>query len=118
VVGALNTCEQELREKAYAVVMTNRYGGPERMIDLVMSRLSGPAIDLEDVAPFEERKAIVHGYSRIAGYSAKQCARQPVSRMCSPLHGTEVAELPDARQDLVPIVSFRHPRAKARKRSQ
>jgi len=73
--GALNAYEQERREKAYAVVMSNRQGGPDRVIDFVLSRLSGSDTNLEDVTPFEERKAIVHGYSLIAGYSADQLRR-------------------------------------------
>ena len=75
VPGALNAYEQERREKVSAVVMSNRQGGPERVIDFVLSRLSGSAASLEDVAPFEERKAIVQGYSKIAGYSADQLRR-------------------------------------------
>jgi 2-polyprenyl-6-methoxyphenol hydroxylase-like FAD-dependent oxidoreductase len=72
VAGALDAYDQERRERAYAVVMSNRQGGPERVIDFVLSRLSGSDTCLEDVAPFEERKAIVHGYAQIAGYSADQ----------------------------------------------
>jgi 2-polyprenyl-6-methoxyphenol hydroxylase-like FAD-dependent oxidoreductase len=72
MVGALYTYEQERREKVYAVVMSNRQGGPERVIDFVVSRLSAASTNLEEVAPFEERKAIVQGYSEIAGYSANQ----------------------------------------------
>jgi 2-polyprenyl-6-methoxyphenol hydroxylase-like FAD-dependent oxidoreductase len=70
VAAALMAYERERREKVYAVVMSNRQGGPERVIDFVMSRLAGSDTNLEDVAPFEERKAIVHGYARIAGYLA------------------------------------------------
>src|SRR5262245_49097208 len=75
VAGALNAYEQERHKRVYAVVMSNRQGGPERVIDFVLSRLSGSNTNLEDVAPFEERKAIVHGYSQIAGYSADQLRR-------------------------------------------
>ena len=75
VAKALNAYEHERREKVYAVVMSNRQGGPERVIDFVLSRLSRFDTNLEDVAPFEERKAIVHGYSRIAGYSADHLQR-------------------------------------------
>ena len=75
VAEALNAYEQERREKVYAVVMSNRQGGPERVIDFVLSRLSGSGANLEDVAPLEERRAIVHGYSQIAGYSADQLCR-------------------------------------------
>ena len=80
VAGALNAYEQERREKVYAVVMSNRLGGPERVIDFVMSRLSGCDANFEDAAPFEERNAIVHGYSRIAGYSADQLRGGPPVR--------------------------------------
>jgi 2-polyprenyl-6-methoxyphenol hydroxylase-like FAD-dependent oxidoreductase len=75
VTSALNAYERERREKVYAIVMSNRHGGPERVIDFVLSRLSGCDTNLEDVASFEERKAIVHEYSRIAGYSADQLRR-------------------------------------------
>jgi 5-methylphenazine-1-carboxylate 1-monooxygenase len=75
VTGALNAYEQERREKVYGVVMSNRQGGPERVIDFALSRLSGPDVNLEDVAPFEERKAIVHQYAQIAGYSTDQLRR-------------------------------------------
>jgi 2-polyprenyl-6-methoxyphenol hydroxylase-like FAD-dependent oxidoreductase len=73
--GALMAYDRDRRERAYAVVMSNREGGPERVIDFVLSRLSGSVRDIDDVAPFEERKAIVHGYSQIAGYSADQLRR-------------------------------------------
>jgi 2-polyprenyl-6-methoxyphenol hydroxylase-like FAD-dependent oxidoreductase len=73
--GALTAYEQERRERVYAVVMSNRQGGPERVIDFVLSRLSRSDSSLEDAAPNEERKAIVHGYSQIAGYSADQLRR-------------------------------------------
>jgi 2-polyprenyl-6-methoxyphenol hydroxylase-like FAD-dependent oxidoreductase len=81
VARALYAYEQERRERVYAVVMSNRQGGPERVIDFVLSRLSGCDASLEEIAPFEERKAIVHGYSQIAGYSADQLRRRPVHRM-------------------------------------
>jgi 2-polyprenyl-6-methoxyphenol hydroxylase-like FAD-dependent oxidoreductase len=74
-VGALEAYDKERREKVYAVVMSNRQGGPERVIDVVLSRLSGSETNVDDVAPFEERKAIVRGYSQIAGYSADQLRR-------------------------------------------
>jgi 2-polyprenyl-6-methoxyphenol hydroxylase-like FAD-dependent oxidoreductase len=75
VAKALNAYEHDRREKVYAVVMSNRHGGPERVIDFVLSRLSGLDRRLEDVASFEERKAIVHGYSQIAGYSSDHLQR-------------------------------------------
>ena len=52
VAKALNTYERERREKVYAVVLSNRQGGPERVIDFVLSRLSRSDNRLEDVAPF------------------------------------------------------------------
>jgi 5-methylphenazine-1-carboxylate 1-monooxygenase len=76
VAAALDAYEQERRERAYAVVTVNRQGGPERVIDFVLSRLSESDGSIDDVAPLEERKAIVHGYAQIAGYSPDQL-RQP-----------------------------------------
>ncbi|WP_181183315.1 FAD-dependent monooxygenase [Mesorhizobium sp. B3-1-7] len=72
MAGALDAYEQERRDKANSVVMSNRQGGPERVIDFVVSRLSGSNANIEEVASFEERKAIVHGYAQIAGYAADQ----------------------------------------------
>jgi hypothetical protein len=65
--------------------MCNREGGPERVIDFVLSRLSGSNTNLEDVAPFEERKAIVHGYSQVAGYSADQLRKRSLLDACARL---------------------------------
>jgi 2-polyprenyl-6-methoxyphenol hydroxylase-like FAD-dependent oxidoreductase len=71
-VDALKGYDNDRREKAYTVVMSNRQGGPERVIDVVLARLSGSETSVDNVASFEERKAIVHGYSQIAGYSPDQ----------------------------------------------
>jgi 2-polyprenyl-6-methoxyphenol hydroxylase-like FAD-dependent oxidoreductase len=75
VVG-LKAYERERREKAYAVVMINRQGGPERVIDFVTSRLTSSDDSLDAVASFEERKAIVQGYSQIAGYSPEHLQKK------------------------------------------
>jgi 2-polyprenyl-6-methoxyphenol hydroxylase-like FAD-dependent oxidoreductase len=64
--------EDERREKVYELVRINRQGGPERVIDIVQSRLSGSETDVDEVISVEDRRAIVSGYSKVAGYSPEQ----------------------------------------------
>ncbi|MEW5420347.1 FAD-dependent monooxygenase [Amorphus sp. 3PC139-8] len=73
-VAALANYEDERRERVYQVVMTNRQGGPERVIDMVEARIAAEGIAPADI-PREERAEIVHGYSRLAGYSPEQLNR-------------------------------------------
>lgn len=58
------------------VVEGNRSGGPERVIDEVERRiqeLPGQRFEnLEEVLSFQEREAIVNGYSKLAGFSSEQ----------------------------------------------
>lgn len=79
-VAALASYEEERREKAYAVVMLNRQGGPERVIDVVMSRMAGSTAEADDVVPLDERRAIVQDYARLAGYSSQQLAAGATAR--------------------------------------
>jgi len=73
-VAALSDYEAARREAVYAVVLNNRQGGPERVIDLVEQRNRAEGIAPEDV-PYEDRQAIVHGYAQMAGYSRDQLQR-------------------------------------------
>lgn len=68
-VAGLARYEGERLQKANAVVMANRQGGPERVIDVVMSRLTGSEQSVDTVVSVDERRAIVRGYSQVAGYS-------------------------------------------------
>lgn len=73
--AALAAYEDARREAVYKVVLTNRKGGPERVIDFVNDRMAADGVGPDDV-PYEERKAIVHGYAQIAGYSRDQLERK------------------------------------------
>lgn len=73
--GALAAYEAQRRDPVYNVVMLNRQGGPERVIDVVMSKLTDAERDVDAAVPFEARRAIVHDYSKIAGYSAEHLAQ-------------------------------------------
>lgn len=64
--------EDARREAVYQVVLNNRTGGPERVIDAVANQFDGVVDDIDEVIPFAEREKIVKGYSRIAGFSKEQ----------------------------------------------
>ena len=50
-------------------MLSNRKGGPEGIIDIVESRAPEGFDDIEAVASYAERQAIVQGYARMAGYA-------------------------------------------------
>ena len=51
-------------------MLTNRVGGPERVIDLVEGRAPEGFTDINTVASHEELTAIVRGYAQTAGFAA------------------------------------------------
>ena len=69
---ALKAYETERLPKANAVVATNRTGGPERVIDEAERLGAAAGADIDAIIPHEERKAIVRGYARTAGFDANQ----------------------------------------------
>ncbi len=73
--AALAAYEAERLEKTAAIVMTNRRGGPEGVIDEVERRAPDGFNDLDKVISFEERKAIVTGYAQMAGFTQDQVNR-------------------------------------------
>ena len=50
----------------------NRKGGPEGVIDAVEARAPDGFTNIDDVLPFEQRKAIVRGYASSAGFAQQQ----------------------------------------------
>jgi hypothetical protein len=54
------------------IVMMNRKGGPEGVIDAVEQRAPDGFTNIDDVLSFEERKAIVRGYAGVAGFAKEQ----------------------------------------------
>jgi 5-methylphenazine-1-carboxylate 1-monooxygenase len=75
VAEALATYDAERRPVTTEVVLANRRGGPERVIDLVEARAPDGFDDLEAVASYAEREAIVRGYASLAGFALDQVNR-------------------------------------------
>lgn len=69
VTDALAAYDQERRPATSEIILKNRTGGPEQVIDLVESRAPDGFTDLDTIAPYPERESIVRGYARVAGYA-------------------------------------------------
>ena len=57
------------------IVMANRKGGPEGVIDAVDELAPDGFTNIEDVMSYEQRKAIVRGYAAKAGFAREQVNR-------------------------------------------
>lgn len=66
---ALALYDQERRPATSAIVLANRQGGPEAVIDMVEARAPDGFDDIDAVASHEERKAVVRGYASLAGFA-------------------------------------------------
>jgi 2-polyprenyl-6-methoxyphenol hydroxylase-like FAD-dependent oxidoreductase len=76
VVAALAAYDAERRKATEGVVLTNRKGGPERVIDVIEERAPDGFDRIEEAASYAEREAIVRGYAQTAGFDA----HSPASR--------------------------------------
>jgi hypothetical protein len=74
VPEALAAYDAERRPPTAEIVLTNRKGGPEGVIDIVEARAPEGFADIETVASYAERKTIVRDYASMAG-----CARDQVN---------------------------------------
>jgi 5-methylphenazine-1-carboxylate 1-monooxygenase len=72
VAAALAAYEAERRPMTAKIVLTNRKGGPERVIDVLEQRAPDGFTDVEAVASYAEREAIVRGYAQMAGFAREQ----------------------------------------------
>ncbi len=72
VADALTAYDAERRTMTADIVLTNRLGGPERVIDVLEQRAPDGFEDVEQVAPYAEREAIVRGYAKMAGFDREQ----------------------------------------------
>jgi 5-methylphenazine-1-carboxylate 1-monooxygenase len=72
VAEALAAYDAERRSPTAGVVLSNRKGGPEGVIDVVEARAPDGFDDVDEVASYAERKAIVRGYASLAGYAKEQ----------------------------------------------
>ena len=71
-VHALWAYERERLPPTAQIVRMNRSGGPEGVIDAVEQRAPDGFANIEDVLPYEQRKAIVRGYAGAAGFAQSQ----------------------------------------------
>jgi 2-polyprenyl-6-methoxyphenol hydroxylase-like FAD-dependent oxidoreductase len=74
-VQALWQYERERLPPTAQIVQMNRSGGPEGVIDAVEERAPDGFQNIDDVLPFEQRKAIVGGYASTAGFAQAQVNR-------------------------------------------
>jgi 2-polyprenyl-6-methoxyphenol hydroxylase-like FAD-dependent oxidoreductase len=64
---ALDAYDRERRSATSRIVLSNRRGGPEAVIDLVEDRAPDGFDDIDDVASYDEREQVVRGYASLAG---------------------------------------------------
>jgi 2-polyprenyl-6-methoxyphenol hydroxylase-like FAD-dependent oxidoreductase len=69
---ALFAYEQARRPATAQIVTLNRRGGPEGVIDAVEALAPDGFSQIDDVLPFEQRKAMVQGYAATAGFANAQ----------------------------------------------
>ena len=69
---ALASYDAERRPATAEIVLNNRRGGPEGVIDVIEARAPEGFDDLDAVAPYAEREAIVRGYAAMAGFAREQ----------------------------------------------
>lgn len=72
VEAALAAYDAERRPVTAGIVLANRQGGPEGVIDMIEARAPDGFSDIEAVASHEEREAVVRGYARLAGFARNQ----------------------------------------------
>jgi 2-polyprenyl-6-methoxyphenol hydroxylase-like FAD-dependent oxidoreductase len=72
VAVALAAYDAERRPMTTEIVLNNRKGGPERVIDVLEERAPNGFSDVEAVASHAEREAIVRGYASMAGFAREQ----------------------------------------------
>jgi 2-polyprenyl-6-methoxyphenol hydroxylase-like FAD-dependent oxidoreductase len=60
--------EAERRPATRRIVLMNRAGGPDRVMELAEERAPAPDDDLDALVPMAERQAIADEYKRVAGF--------------------------------------------------
>lgn len=73
---ALSAYDGERRVATSEIVLANRKGGPEGVIDMVERRAPDGFDDVEQVASYQEREATVRGYATMAGFARDQVNRK------------------------------------------
>lgn len=77
--AAFTAYDGERRPMTADIVRANRRGGPEGVIDVVEARAPDGFDDIDKVASYAEREAIVRGYASKAGYAKEQVNRAGAS---------------------------------------
>ncbi len=72
---ALAAYDEDRRPATAAIVVANRSGGPEGVIDLIEERAPDGFDDINDIATPDELRAIVGEYHQMAGYAKDQVNR-------------------------------------------
>lgn len=75
VPDALAAYDAERRPMTAEIVLNNRKGGPERVIDVLEERAPDGFSDVDAIASHAEREAIVRGYASMAGFAREQVNR-------------------------------------------
>ncbi|MDG2005471.1 MAG: FAD-dependent monooxygenase [Novosphingobium sp.] len=76
-VTALADYEQARREATARIVLGNRAGGPDKVLELAIQRARDPATDLESVLPMTERETIAREYKQLAGFDPDVLNQRP-----------------------------------------
>ena len=69
---ALHVYDAERRPRTAEIVVLNRKGGPERVIDAVEAVSPRRFANVDDVIPYAEREAMVKGYASTAGFAVRR----------------------------------------------
>ena len=69
IEAALARYDAERRPATADIVLANRRGGPEGVIDMIEARAPDGFDAIDEVASYEERKAMVRGYASLAGFA-------------------------------------------------
>jgi 5-methylphenazine-1-carboxylate 1-monooxygenase len=72
VETALAVYDAKRQPSTSEIVLSNREGGPEGVIDMVEARAPDGFEHIDSVATHDEREAIVRGYARLAGFARQQ----------------------------------------------
>lgn len=72
--GGLKAYEAERLPFTTKVVLSNRAGGPEKVLDLADARVTGPEDRIEDLITQQELEDVAAGYRAVAGFQKKTTA--------------------------------------------
>lgn len=83
-VAGLAAYEDARRERMNALVLSNRQGGPEQVLQLVEQRAPNGFTRIEDVMTNDELDSIAMQYRKTAGFEAEALNTQPSWEVAKP----------------------------------